>query len=83
LSLPEHKFGNKACNNEGLLRHLLVSVDSRELNQAVLHLITENKAGILVYMQAGSGNFNDNEGFKNIAKHHNSSLKAVQYCLAM
>jgi transposase len=36
-----------------------------ELNQAVLNLIPENRAGILpVYMQAASGNINDNEGFK-------------------
>jgi len=31
-----------------------------------------------VYMQAASGNINDNEGFKNIVKHHISSLKAAQ-----
>ena len=51
-----------------------------ELNQAVLNLITENQAGIPVYMQAASGNINDNEGFKNIVKHHLSSLKAAQNC---
>ena len=51
-----------------------------ELNQVVLNLITENKAGIPVYMQAASGNINDNEGFKNIVKHHISSLKAAQAC---
>tara|TARA_B110000014_G_C20090590_1_gene570897 strand:- start:25 stop:1650 length:1626 start_codon:yes stop_codon:yes gene_type:complete len=49
-----------------------------ELNQVVLNLITENKAGIPVYMQAASGNINDNEGFKHIVKHHISSLKAAQ-----
>ena len=49
-----------------------------ELNQVVLNLITENQAGIPVYMQAASGNINDNEGFKNIVKHHISSLKAAQ-----
>lgn len=49
-----------------------------ELNQVVLNLITENKAGIPVYMQAASGNINDNEGFKNIVKHHINSLKAAQ-----
>tara|TARA_R110000772_G_scaffold228799_2_gene339512 strand:- start:15225 stop:16832 length:1608 start_codon:yes stop_codon:yes gene_type:complete len=49
-----------------------------ELNQVVLNLITENKAGIPVYMKAASGNINDNEGFKNIVKHHISSLKAAQ-----
>lgn len=51
-----------------------------ELNQVVLNLITENKAGIPVYMKAASGNVNDNEGFKNIVKHHISSLKAAQDC---
>lgn len=51
-----------------------------ELNQVVLNLITENKAGIPVYMRASSGNINDNEGFKNIVKHHISSLKAAQNC---
>lgn len=51
-----------------------------ELNQVVLNLITENQAGIPVYMQAASGNINDNEGFKNIVKHHISSLKAAQNC---
>ena len=51
-----------------------------ELNQAVLNLITENQAGIPVYMQASSGNINDNEGFKNIVKHHLSSMKAAQNC---
>jgi transposase len=29
-------------------------------------------------MQAASGNINGNEGFKNIVKHHISSLKAAQ-----
>ena len=48
-----------------------------ELNQVVLNLITENKAGIPVYMQAASGNINDNEGFKNIVKQHIKSLKAA------
>jgi transposase len=44
----------------------------------VLNLITENQAGIPIYMQAASGNINDNEGFKNIVKHHLSSLNAAQ-----
>jgi len=33
-----------------------------------LNLITENQAGIPVYMQACSGNTNDSEGFKKIVK---------------
>jgi transposase len=35
-----------------------------KLYETILNLITENKAGIPVYMQAASGNINDNEGFK-------------------
>lgn len=49
-----------------------------ELNQVVLNLITENQAGIPVYMQAASGNINDAEGFKKIVKAHIKSLKAAQ-----
>lgn len=49
-----------------------------ELNQVVLNLITENQAGIPVYMQAASGNINDAEGFKKIVKSHIKSLKAAQ-----
>lgn len=51
-----------------------------ELNQVVLNLITENQAGIPVYMQPASGNTNDLEGFKKIVKQHISSLKAAQQC---
>lgn len=51
-----------------------------ELNQVVLNLITENQAGIPVYMQPASGNINDLEGFKKIVKSHLSSLKAAQSC---
>ncbi|MDQ7048155.1 MAG: IS1634 family transposase [Enterobacterales bacterium] len=40
-----------------------------ELNQVVLNLITENQAGIPVYMQAASGNVNDAEGFKKSLNH--------------
>jgi len=46
-----------------------------ELNQVIINLITENQAGIPVYMQACSGNTNDSEGFKHIVKSHVSSLK--------
>ena len=46
-----------------------------ELNQVIINLITENQAGIPVYMQACSGNTNDSEGFKRIVKSHISSLK--------
>lgn len=49
-----------------------------EFNQVILNLITENQAGIPVYMQAASGNMNDAEGFKQIVKAHIKSLKAAQ-----
>lgn len=49
-----------------------------DLNQVILNLITENQAGIPVYMQACSGNTNDSHGFKKLVKSHVSSLKAAQ-----
>lgn len=49
-----------------------------ELNQVILNLITENQAGIPVYMQAANGNSNDSESFKQIIKSHIKSLKAAQ-----
>jgi len=78
-----HVDGNYAHDEDSKAVKLVrgYSRDHRpELNQVVLNLITENKAGIPVYMQAASGNINDNQGFKNIVKHHISSLKAAQDC---
>lgn len=49
-----------------------------ELNQVILNLITENQAGLPVYMQACSGNSNDSETFKQLVKSHIGSLKAAQ-----
>lgn len=49
-----------------------------ELNQAILSLITENQAGIPVYMKAHSGNSQDSDTFKKLVKSHISSLKAAQ-----
>ncbi len=46
-----------------------------DLNQVVLSLITENQAGIPLYMQACSGNANDTETFKKTVKSHLKSLK--------
>lgn len=46
-----------------------------DLNQVVLSLITENQAGIPLYMQAISGNVNDTETFKKTVKSHLKSLK--------
>lgn len=48
-----------------------------DLNQVVLNLITENQAGIPLYMQACSGNANDMETFKKTVKAHVKSLKAA------
>ena len=61
-----HVDGNYEHDDESKAVKLVrgYSRDHRpELNQVVLNLITENKAGIPVYMQAASGNINDNEGF--------------------
>ena len=51
-----------------------------DLNQVVLKLICENRAGIPVYMQALSGNTNDAKAFVTLTKHHIKSLKAAQNC---
>jgi transposase len=48
-----------------------------DLNQVVLSLITENKAGIPLYMKACSGNTQDSKSFKEIVKQHIKSLKAA------
>lgn len=48
-----------------------------DLKQVVLSLITENQAGIPLYMQAISGNTNDSEAFKKTVKSHVKSLKAA------
>lgn len=56
------------------------SRDNRpDLNQVVLSLITENQAGIPLYMQAVSGNANDTETFKKTVKSHLKSLKAAYH----
>ncbi|EIV4462092.1 IS1634 family transposase [Salmonella enterica] len=49
-----------------------------DLNQVVLELICENEAGLPVYMQAMSGNSNDNRSFTEVVKYHLRSLKAAQ-----
>ena len=48
-----------------------------DLNQVILQLITENQAGIPLYMQACSGNSNDTKTFKALVKYHVHSLKAA------
>ena len=49
-----------------------------ELNQAVLELICENQAGLPVFMQALSGNSNDQKCFAEVSRLHLNSLKAAQ-----
>lgn len=50
-----------------------------DLNQVVLSLITENQAGIPLYMQAVSGNANDTDTFKKTVKSHLKSLKEAYH----
>jgi len=47
-----------------------------DLNQMVLQLICENKAGIPVWMKAMNGNSNDAKDFRKTIKAHTSQLKA-------
>jgi len=48
-----------------------------DLNQVVLNLITENRAGIPLYMKACSGNTQDSKSFKEIITQHIKSLKSA------
>ncbi|RLV58136.1 IS1634 family transposase [Parashewanella curva] len=48
-----------------------------ELNQVVLEMISENQAGIPIYMQALSGNTNDQKAFLKLSREHIDSLKAA------
>ena len=78
-----HVDGDYACNEDDENDHIqLVKGYSRdhrpELNQVILELICENQAGIPVYMQALSGNVNDQKAFSEVTRHHISSLKAAQ-----
>lgn len=67
---------------DGVERIKLVRGYSRdhrpELNQVVLELMCENQAGLPVYMQAMSGNTNDQKAFAEVARYHLNSLKAAQ-----
>ncbi len=76
-----HVDGNYAVEDDFSGVHMTrgYSRDHRpDLNQVVLNLMTENQAGLPVYMQACSGNTNDSESFKRIVKSHITSLKAAQ-----
>lgn len=48
-----------------------------DLNQVVLQLMTENQAGIPVFMAPASGNVNDKTCFQEIIKNHLSCFKAA------
>lgn len=48
-----------------------------DLNQVVLQLMTENQAGIPVFMAPASGNINDKTCFQEIIKNHLSCFKAA------
>jgi transposase len=49
-----------------------------DLNQVVLELICESEAGLPVFMQALSGNTNDQRAFSDVIRHHINSLQAAQ-----
>lgn len=75
-----HVDGDYHQDIDGQAIHLTqgYSRDHRpDLNQVVLNLITENKAGIPLYMKACSGNMQDVQGFKENIKEHIKSLKAA------
>ena len=48
-----------------------------DLNQAILLLLTENRAGIPLFMKAASGNVADKTSFKQVVFQHIKSFKAA------
>ena len=48
-----------------------------DLNQAILLLLTENRAGIPLFMKAASGNVTDKTSFKQVVSEHIKSFKAA------
>ena len=48
-----------------------------DLNQAILLLLTENRAGIPLFMKAASGNVTDKTSFKQIVSQHIKSFRAA------
>ena len=48
-----------------------------DLNQAILLLLTENRAGIPLFMKAASGNVTDKTTFKKVVSQHLKSFKAA------
>ena len=48
-----------------------------DLNQAILLLLTENRAGIPLFMKAASGNVTDKTSFKQVVNQHIKSFKAA------
>jgi transposase len=49
-----------------------------DLNQVVLELICESEAGLPVFLQALSGNTNDQRAFTDVISHHINSLQSAQ-----
>lgn len=56
-----------------------------DLNQVVLNLITDNEAGIVLHMEALSGNTSDKTAFRNTVREHIANLQNVTgpSCLVM
>ena len=48
-----------------------------DLNQAILLLLTENRAGIPLFMKAASGNVTDKSSFKQVVSEHIKRFKAA------
>ena len=48
-----------------------------DLNQAILLLLTENRAGIPLFMKAASGNVTDKTSFEQVVSQHLKSFKAA------
>lgn len=77
-----HTDGNYEQSTDDENRIHIVQGYSRdhrpELNQVILNLITENQAGIPLYMKAASGNSSDKTDFHQIIKSHLTSLTSAQ-----
>ena len=89
LQITSHHLDSTSFHTDGDYDHAIedesrikivqgYSRDHRpELNQVILNLITENQAGIPLYMKAASGNSSDKTDFHEIVKSHLTSLKSA------
>ncbi|UYM15980.1 IS1634 family transposase [Endozoicomonas euniceicola] len=66
------KSGVLIANFEAVCRKV-----TPDLNQAILLLLTENRAGIPMFMKAASGNVTDKTSFKQVVSEHIKSFKAA------